>query len=69
MKKEIKNVCKFDPLPMAVCVSVRTKPENKKNTIIIFLVYCKGEMGCKGAISQGQEVALRRYFRPDAALL
>lgn len=30
---------------------------------------CKGEMGCKGVISQGQEMALRRYFRPDAALL
>jgi len=26
-------------------------------------------MGCKGVISQGQEMALRRYFRPDAALL
>ena len=31
--------------------------------------YCKGEMGCKGVTSQGQEMALRRYFRPDAALL
>ena len=29
----------------------------------------KGEMVRQGATSQGQEVALRRYFRPDAALL
>ena len=32
-------------------------------------LYCKGEIGCKGVTSQGQEMALRRYFRPDAALL
>ena len=29
----------------------------------------RGEMVRQGATSQGQEVALRRYFRPDAAIL
>ena len=30
---------------------------------------CKGEMPHQGATSQEQEVAVRRYYRPDAALL
>ena len=30
---------------------------------------CRGEMPRQGATSQGQEVAVLRYYRPDAALL